>query len=102
MAHNIVITGGPCGGKTTMMSTVVDELTARGYKVIVVPETATTLILGGISPASVGLIPFQNYVLGLQLKTEDMFTMSVNDLNWDESKIVFLSAIPKCPIAYRI
>ena len=90
MAHNIVITGGPCGGKTTMMSTVVDELTARGYKVVVIPETATTLILGGISPASVGLIPFQNYVLGLQLKVEDTFTLSVSDLDWDENKIVYL------------
>ena len=42
----IVITGGPCAGKTTLMSKAIQELGERGVKVLIVPEAATTLISG--------------------------------------------------------
>ncbi|MDO5557326.1 MAG: AAA family ATPase [Clostridia bacterium] len=45
-----VITGGPCAGKTTCLSMLSEELTKKGYKVIVVPETATEVITSGITP----------------------------------------------------
>lgn len=44
----LVLTGGPCGGKSTAIRLIRDEYTKRGYKVIVVAETATELINGGI------------------------------------------------------
>ncbi len=46
----IVITGGPCAGKTTAMSKVQETFTALGYAVLFVPETATELITGGVAP----------------------------------------------------
>jgi len=46
----IVITGGPCAGKSTAMSYIQSEFTKKGYAVLFVPETATELILGGIAP----------------------------------------------------
>ncbi|RGO68111.1 hypothetical protein DXB08_23825 [Hungatella hathewayi] len=46
----IVLTGGPCAGKTTGMSWIIDNFTKRGYKVLVVAETATELIEGGAYP----------------------------------------------------
>ena len=49
----IVITGGPCAGKTTCMSVLEQRLTEKGYKVIVAAESATELILSGISPAEI-------------------------------------------------
>lgn len=46
----IVITGGPCAGKTTAMSWIQNTFTQKGYKVIFMPETATELIGSGIAP----------------------------------------------------
>ncbi len=46
----IVITGGPCAGKSTAMSWVQNAFTNMGYTVLFVPETATELIGGGVAP----------------------------------------------------
>ena len=43
----IVITGGPCAGKTTAQSWIQNAFTERGYMVLFVSETATELISGG-------------------------------------------------------
>ena len=34
--HKIVLTGGPCAGKTTIMSSLSQILTERGYHVFIV------------------------------------------------------------------
>lgn len=44
----IVLTGGPCAGKTTGLSYLYDRLTERGFRVFVTPEVSTTLIRGGL------------------------------------------------------
>lgn len=46
----VCFTGGPCGGKSSAQSAVMEALSKRGYKVLYVPETATELILSGIVP----------------------------------------------------
>jgi thymidylate kinase len=46
----IVLTGGPCAGKTTGMSWIQNAFTQMGYAVLFVPETATELISGGVAP----------------------------------------------------
>lgn len=46
----IVITGGPCGGKSTALGRIKDRFTAKGYRVLFVSETATELISGGVAP----------------------------------------------------
>ena len=50
----IVITGGPCAGKTTAMNRIQGEFTKLGYTVLFVPETATELITGGVAPWTCG------------------------------------------------
>ncbi|MEK7590206.1 MAG: ATP-binding protein, partial [Patescibacteria group bacterium] len=47
----IVLTGGPCSGKTTALKYVSEKLSNLGYSVICVPEAATFVINSGISPA---------------------------------------------------
>ena len=37
----IVITGGPCAGKSTALSRIQEEFTTLGYTVLFVPETTT-------------------------------------------------------------
>lgn len=44
----IVITGGPCSGKTTSMDYISEKLQDLGFRVIIVPEIATEFISGGV------------------------------------------------------
>lgn len=87
----IVLTGGPCSGKTTGLSTIEQELSNRGYYVIIIPETATELISAGIRPfgKSLALFDFQLAVLERQLHKEIMAReIAYNKLSAD--KIVIL------------
>ncbi len=43
----ICLTGGPCAGKTTALSTLSTVLTQMGFKILQVPEAATLLMKGG-------------------------------------------------------
>ncbi|MEI6238207.1 MAG: AAA family ATPase [bacterium] len=60
-----VITGGPCAGKTSALSWLSRELSDRGYKVLVSPESATKLIMSGILPGKDGMetMAFQECIL---------------------------------------
>ncbi len=80
----IAITGGPCAGKTTAMQKIVEEFTERGYKVFVVSETATELIMGGAKPFGdfkIDMVEFQRYVLEMQLNKERLFEKIANNTN---------------------
>ena len=46
----IVLTGGPCAGKTTALSWINNYFTKIGHIVLTVPETATELISNGVAP----------------------------------------------------
>ena len=74
MAKNIsriVLTGGPAAGKTTLISRILKEFKNEdGWKVIIIPETATELISGfGIKPfgGCVNMEQFQYFVISDQL-----------------------------------
>lgn len=71
----IVITGGPCAGKTTAMSWIQNAFTKLGYTVLFVDETATQLITGGAAPwLSTSNRDFQWQLLQLQQAKEKAFT----------------------------
>ncbi|KCV73203.1 hypothetical protein H696_00746 [Fonticula alba] len=44
----VVLTGGPCGGKTTAQQQLMDTFSSLGWKVFRVPEAATLLLGGGV------------------------------------------------------
>ena len=70
----IVITGGPCAGKTTAMSWIQSNFTKMGYTVLFVPETATELITGGVAPWTCGSnVEYQKCQMKLQLEKEKIF-----------------------------
>lgn len=70
----IVITGGPCAGKTTAMGRIQSHFTGLGYTVLFVPETATELITGGVAPWTCGTnLDFQKCQMTLQLEKERIF-----------------------------
>ena len=70
----IVLTGGPCAGKTTALSHIQTHFTEMGYHVIIVPETATELILGGITPWGLSTnLDYQISQMSLQIEKEKIF-----------------------------
>ncbi|KAG8460896.1 hypothetical protein KFE25_010647 [Diacronema lutheri] len=72
----IALTGGPCGGKSSVLSHLMRTATAAGYDVLVVPETATILFNGGVQfPASEeDQVNFQAQLMRMQLAGERAFT----------------------------
>lgn len=46
----VVVTGGPCAGKTSAMVALVAWAVSRGYIPLIVPEAATILITAGLDP----------------------------------------------------
>lgn len=69
--YEYVITGGPCAGKTTALSKLDRVFTDRGYKVIIVPETATEVIGSGINPNEVSVLEFQRVIMSRGLNKEE-------------------------------
>ena len=89
----IVLTGGPCAGKTTTISRIEEHLTNKGYHVLVLNECATEMIKGGIRPFgenAVSVYDFQNEILNLQLYKEKRYKDIVSKLP-EDTKCIILS-----------
>jgi len=70
----IVITGGPCAGKSTAIRDIKEYFTDKGYKVLCVGETATELISGGVAPWTCPTnTDYQKLQISLQLAKEKVF-----------------------------
>ena len=85
----IVLTGGPCAGKTTAMNWIQNFFTKQGYKVLFVPETATELITGGLTPWETKTnSDFQGILFDLQLEKERLFEEGAKKLPNDKVLVV--------------
>ena len=85
----IVITGGPCAGKTTAMTRIQKEFERRGYRVLFVSETATELITGGVAPWTCGSnLDYQICQVGLQKYKESVFEQAASTMDSDKILIV--------------
>ena len=85
----IVITGGPCAGKTTAMNRIQGVFTKLGYTVLFVPETATELITGGVAPWTCGTnVEYQVCQMQLQLEKERIFTQGALTMPKDKILLV--------------
>lgn len=85
----IVITGGPCAGKSTAMSWIQTAFTQMGYTVLFVPETATELITGGVAPWTCKTNgEYQKCQLQLQLDKERIFEQAAKTMDAEKILIV--------------
>jgi hypothetical protein len=92
--HKIVLTGGPCGGKTTAQSLISERLLAMGYAVYRVPEVATLTIMSGANPSQMKraqFVTFEENLLKLQIAMEDSFEVLAQSN--DKTSTVILYAI---------
>ncbi|MFQ6752276.1 MAG: AAA family ATPase [Clostridia bacterium] len=72
--HKIVITGGPCGGKTTGLSYIEQGLTKYGYKVIFLNESATEIINSNLNYTAYNdNYLFEKNIIKLQLEKERLY-----------------------------
>lgn len=88
---HLVLTGGPCAGKTTAINTIEKKLTQKGYTVLIVPETATELIINGIKPFGncLSMLDFQRILYKKQLSKESLYLQSAQLIPNDKIVIVY-------------
>ncbi len=73
---NIVLTGGPCAGKTTALARIIQYFTYRGYAVYAQPESATLFNQAGVNFLTNNKSLFfesEKQLLSFQLHTEECF-----------------------------
>lgn len=74
--YKVVLTGGPCSGKTTGQKRLSGAFEKRGWRVFRVPETATHLLSGGIDFSKLDpetVEEFQEDLLLCMIQTEETF-----------------------------
>lgn len=72
--YRICLTGGPCAGKSTMLSAMQAKIPQRlGFRVMCVPEAATLLVTGGMQWDGSIAVAQQSALLRTQLALEDQF-----------------------------
>jgi CYTH domain-containing protein/predicted ATPase len=79
----VVLTGGPCGGKSSFLPIAKQWLEDHGYSVGILAEAATEVITGGFSPVSPlwpDNLAFQHNLLEYQLVREDRYFLMLSKL----------------------
>ena len=66
----ILITGGACAGKTTVLNVIKDYLEEKGYNVNIIEEVPTKLINESITSEKVGKMEFQELIIKTQIENE--------------------------------
>ena len=92
LVAKIVLTGGPCAGKTTTITKLEEHLNERGYHVLTLNECATEMIKGGIRPFGdnkTNVYDFENEILNLQLYKEKRYKDFLSKYP-DDTKIIIL------------
>lgn len=85
-----VISGGPCSGKSSSLARIEKVLTEHGYKVFIVPETATELMVNGIkSSKHISKLEFQEIVLEKQLHKEKIYDKAASYYPSDKVVIIY-------------
>lgn len=89
--YRIAISGGPCAGKTTALSILLQKLQDFGCRVIIVPELAAELLRGKNAARlkKLSLAVLQHRLLKTQLLREDRYYRIARRLN-TAKKIVIL------------
>lgn len=85
----MVLTGGPCAGKTSAVNWIMADMQRRGWKTIFVPETATELINAGVRREIMGASTFQQALFNLQLAKEKQYLQIAQSMPANKVLVVF-------------
>jgi len=93
----IVITGGPCAGKTTGLSYIEQELTKMGYKIVFINESATELILNGLDRgANKTNLDYESNIINLQVKKENLYMEYCKNLPYEKVLLICDRGVMDC------
>ena len=87
-----VLTGGPCGGKSTALSAITQMFSSRGYTVLVVAESATELILSGVhpwTPERKHIMAFEYAITAKQILKEDLYEDIIQEIPSDKILVIY-------------
>lgn len=84
----IVLTGGPCAGKTTAIKYVCDKLNELGIETLVIKERATKLFKSGKSPENMGNYEFHKLLFEQQLAEENEKIKSASSLPCEKAIVL--------------
>ena len=77
----LLLTGGPCAGKTTAQNILASRFRAKGWIVYCVPEAVTTLRLGGVERHRLTeeqLVQWQRGVVATIIRLESVYENIAN------------------------
>lgn len=85
----IVLTGGPCGGKTTALKYVAEHLIKLEIPVITIEERATKLLQSGKTPKNMGNYEFHKLLFELEYNEEKEQTKKAEQMNCEKVVLLF-------------
>ncbi len=90
----IVLTGGPCSGKSSSLAYLTEKLSDHGFMVFVVPETATLITDSGIDRRKMHkerqVALYEEAILDLQLAFEETYRKTAERVFPDKKKVILL------------
>ncbi|MEN6615701.1 MAG: AAA family ATPase [Syntrophorhabdus sp.] len=90
----IVLTGGPCSGKSSSLAYLTEKLSDHGFMVFIVPETATLITGNGIDrrkmdkPGQIAV--FEEAIFDMQISFEDTYKQAVARIFPERRKVILL------------
>jgi len=92
--HMIVLTGGPCSGKSTSLAYLTEKLSDHGFMVAVIPETATMITNNGINRHIMDrmgqILVYQEAIVDIQLAMEETYRTAMEKAFPNRRKILLL------------
>ncbi|HEY3277575.1 MAG TPA: ATP-binding protein [Syntrophorhabdaceae bacterium] len=92
--YMVVLTGGPCSGKTSSMAYLTERLSDYGYMVFIIPETATLITNNGIDRRKMDrprqVIMYEEAILDMQLAFEETYLRAVARIFPERKKVLLL------------
>lgn len=90
----IVLTGGPCSGKSSSLAYLSEKLSDHGFMVFVVPETATLITASGIDRRKMHsmnqVVLYEEAILDMQLSFEETYAKAVGRIFPERKKVMLL------------
>ena len=90
----IVLTGGPCAGKTTALVKIIDHFSGLGYKVFTIPEVPTMFTQAGMNYLTKNEKFFfegEKATFLTQIGLEDSFTKMAETIDYPAN---FINGVP--------
>ena len=89
--HKILLTGGPCAGKTTLLAKLQSILDNKGHRVFCVPEAATLMMTGGAQLDNEKTswdyqVAVQTSLLHMQMNLENVFFEMAQNESYEKQK----------------